>query len=117
MTDDNHFYVQISDSATVRKALLGNSKQVIGLLKRFEHLKLIRKKKTEELLKLRKSNKEITVLINKMKRLLPKSEMRIKIQREKKTPVMTKEAPVPKSELAKLEAELRGIESKINGLG
>jgi len=114
MQKDETFYIQISDSAAVRKALLENSKQVIQLLKRFEQFKLIRAKKMEELLKLRKTNKEVDVLLTKMKKLLPNANMRVKLSREKKAPVPA--APVPKGELEKLESELRDIESKIGGL-
>ncbi len=102
------YFVQIRDTDEVRRKLLGSSKQIIGVLQRYEMLKQTRVIKLEKMSQLRRTNKEINLLIAKLKKEMPKAEMRIST---------TRKAKVDGTEIAELEAELKRIEDKIGMLG
>ncbi|MBW2971425.1 hypothetical protein KY359_00165 [Candidatus Woesearchaeota archaeon] len=115
MTEEQ-FFVQIRDPVDVRRSILGSSKQIIQVLQRYERIKILRVKKLEKIAKLRALNKEINLLVAKLKKEFPEAEMRVRIGKEEKATPRKKGIETRGSELAKLESELRMIEDKIGRL-
>ncbi|MBN1544725.1 hypothetical protein JW898_04655 [Candidatus Woesearchaeota archaeon] len=113
--EDNQYFVQIRDPADVRRSILGSSKQIIQILQRYERIKSLRVKKLEKISQLRGLNKEINLLVAKLKKEFPAAEMRVRIGKEEKVTRKGK-AELKGNELAKLESELRMIEDKIGRL-
>ena len=115
MKNEEALFIQVRDSLTVRRHMLGCSKQVIQLLQRYEQLKNMRIQKIERIAKLRSLANEMTLLMNKLHSSLPQAQTRA----QEKTPkISTKniEPDVSQNDLAKLEAELARIESKLQTL-
>ncbi len=107
MTDQ--YFVNIKDPQDVRRGLLSNSRRIIQILQRYERIKELRIKKVELLSKMRGINKEINLLVTKLKKEMPKAEIRVKNK-----PRDTERAPRRSiNELEKLESELKEIEEKI----
>ncbi|HII72259.1 TPA: hypothetical protein HA265_05895 [Candidatus Woesearchaeota archaeon] len=104
------YFVQIKEPAEVRRKLLANSKQLIQILQRYERIKELRVRKIEKISQLRKLNQEINLLMAKLKKEMPKAEVRIK--QEPRRPDR-QESRLQGNELEKLEAELKRIEDKI----
>ena len=100
------YFVNLKDPEEIRREILGNSKQIIGVLQRYEMLRQTRVQKLEKMSELRKFNKEINLLIAKLKKEMPKAEMRVPARKSK----------LDGTELAELEAELKKIEDKIGML-
>lgn len=109
MTED--FFVHIRDPTDVRRKLLGSSKQLIQILQRYERVKELRIHKLEKISQLRKLNKEINLLFAKLKKEMPKADVRIKTEPRK--PSRNEGSKLSGNELAELEAELKKIENKI----
>lgn len=104
---DSQYFAQIKDPVEVRRTILSSSRQLIGVLQRYERIKSLRVQKLEKISKLRALNKEINLGIAKLKKVFPAVEMRVKVGQE---------APARggRNELKKLEEELKMIEDKIS---
>ena len=87
----------------------GTCIEIIDGRQRYETLKEIRVKKVEAVSRLRKTNKELNLLMAKMRKAMPKADMRIPEKR-----VDTK---FEGDDLAKLESELKKIQQKISMIG
>ena len=125
------FFVGIKDPIGARRAVLESSKDVVQSLQRFEKFTVARKKKREHVEKLKGVVKEAVSLINKLKKNLPTTGLRMApVQKPKPKPEhhkkVVKKAPKPQPKLAlkpkemgeleKLESELGDIESKLGNL-
>ncbi len=110
--EDGQYFVQIKDPLEIRRTLLGNSRQTIQILQRYERIKDLRVKKLEKISKLRGTNREVNLLVAKMKKAFPAADLRIRLDKETK-PSKERKSEVKGDELAKLEHELRRIEEKI----
>jgi len=110
--EDQQYFVQIRDPADVRRGILGSSRQIIQILQRYERIKALRVKKLEKIAKLRALNKEINLLVAKLKKTMPAADFRVRLGKEERGSKKMKEAPKG-DDLNKLEAELRMIEDKI----
>ncbi|MBW3014979.1 hypothetical protein KY330_01000 [Candidatus Woesearchaeota archaeon] len=131
------FYVGVKDPIEIRRTLLESSKEMVHAMQRYERFKEVRKEKIDEVQNLKEIISEIKKLANKLKQLLPETELRIKANKEKvnmlkkksankqkteikKAQVIEKPLVMPKpratSELEKLEAELANIENKLGKL-
>jgi methionyl-tRNA synthetase len=120
MADQNVLFIQVRDPTSIRRTLLGCSKQVIQLLQRYEKLKEMRVKKAELTAKLRSTNKEITLLTIKLNTYLPaaatKTSEKIEKGKRKEPHQKSEQTRIEEThtnDLAKLEAELARIDSKI----
>lgn len=110
------FFVGINSAKDLRKEILESSKGLIMTLKRYEHMKNLRRQKAEYLIELKKIIKEIDFLDSKLKSIFPKTKLRAAPKRkvqEKKTRHTHKKK---KTEMDKLEEQLRKIESKLGSL-
>ena len=105
--EDSQYFAQIKDPIEIRRSILGCSRELIGVLQRYERIKELRVQKIEKVAKLRALNKEINLGIAKLKKVFPAVEMRVKVGEE---------APRRggRNELKKLEDELKMIEDKIS---
>jgi hypothetical protein len=81
--EENQYFVHIRDPVDIRRTILGSSKQIIQVLQRYERIKALRVKKLEKIALLRNLNKEINLLVAKLKKGLPVAEMRVKLKEEK----------------------------------
>lgn len=75
-SNESEYYISLEDPKTFRKDLLGSTKVIIKLLQRYEILKSIRTKKTEVMFKYAKNITEINMLVNKLKRVMPKAKLK-----------------------------------------
>ena len=120
------FFVELKDSAEVRKNLLETLKDILSFLQKFEKFRSKRHEKIENIHKLRTLLRQAHKMMGHLKAKLPqtdlkpynfreasKSEGDIAAKPEEKRP----EAIKPTTELEKLEAELEAIESKLKSLG
>lgn len=117
--DKEIFYVGIKDPTEIRRNLLESTKDVVTFLKSYENFKKVRAEKVEEISKLKATIEDITRLINKLNRELPRTRLRAEPQPEKKAKTVRR-APVPKkprlSDVEKLGKELEEIENKLKTL-
>ena len=115
--EESAFYMAIEDPYDFRRELLGSSKGVIQLLQKHEELKQIRQEKIKLMHEFSNVNSEITMLMNKLKKAIPKTKLR---NIPNKEPVSKKKESVINSkhhpELSNLQRELAEIENKLNGL-
>jgi len=115
------FYVGIKDPRELRRALLESTKDVVVFLKTYDNLKSLRLRKFEETAKLRLILEELSRLVAKLQRELPKTRLRLKPEElpkgKAKSAKQKKAVRVPASEVKKLEMELQDIEEKLKSLG
>ena len=111
--EDSQYFVQIKDPTDMRRSILGSSRQIIEILQRYEKIKALRIKKLEAISRLREQNKEINLIIAKMKKSFPKSGLRVKI---KEQTIPNRKGETSGDDLLKLESELKMIEEKLSGL-
>jgi hypothetical protein len=116
--EDSQYFVHIKSPVDVRRGILGSSRQIIQILQRYERIKSLRVRKIERMALLRALNKEINLLVAKLKRELPAAEMRLRLGKEEKKTKRGREEKEEYAgdELRKLESELRMIEDKIGRL-
>lgn len=114
------FFVGVLEPVQVRRQVLGCSKDVISILKRFERFKELRIEKIENTLKLKKLFEEINFLNNKLKQHLPKTKLRALGKEPQIIPqiLVPQRMVVPRdtSTLDKLEQELMELEQKLDRL-
>lgn len=124
------YYVGIEDASDMRKEVLFAAKSLIVSLKKYEQIKTGRRLKIELFSQLKTKIKEINLLLDKLKNLMPETKIRhipmkkrvaakekVKIAQAKKAPVKDQERQVVKqqeNEIDKLEKELRMIEKKLH---
>lgn len=135
------FYVGIKDPIEIRRSILESSKEIVQLLQDFEKFKELREQKAQLKEMLKKDIHSMSGLIKKLRVVLPKTELRVRLEQEH---IIPGEEPVEKkskgkkgkaekekagkapkkfveprkavTELDKLEEELKKIESKLGSL-
>ncbi len=124
--DHQDLFVVVNSPVEIRKGILESSREMIQSLQRYEKFKMIRADKHHEIAKMRELTKDIVKDIAKLRNMLPKDvkPKHVKkpvVKKVVKTPVKKKPVPPPKpkrkTELDKLEDELKDIESKLGSLG
>ncbi|MFW5745960.1 MAG: hypothetical protein ACOCWQ_00225 [Nanoarchaeota archaeon] len=124
---DEPFYIGVHNPKDLRRNVLETSKDVISILKQYEYIKQVRKEKRELMEDLDGVMKEIRTSMNKLKKTLPKTQLRqsvdqgmpfeqaARIEQEQivAESVAQESQKKPLSELDKLEAELHSIEHKL----
>ena len=121
MADQNPLYAGIPNPTVIRRELLMGTKDVIGLLKNVEHVTRIREQKQAVLSDLKRTTEEIIVLNRRFKNALPKAPIKTTPAREVKeksgaaardderNPTVDN-IDALEAELAKIEAELKGLQ-------
>jgi|TARA_B100002003_G_C13810385_1_gene399517 predicted GIY-YIG superfamily endonuclease len=111
------FYVGINDPAEIRKELLSCSKDIIGVLKNYDRVNLVREEKVEKIISLKKVLSELKRLSNMLKEKLPSDKVRAKtvVKKKVKKGDVKKTAPENK-QISRLENELNEIESRLNNM-
>ena len=109
------FYVGVSQPTEMRRNVLEAMKDTILVLKTYERISQKRTAKVEKILKLKTVVGEIDLLLNAVKRRLPKTRVRAQTA-EDQTP-RAKTRTVPRlGEIERLEQELGSIEEKLGKL-
>lgn len=125
------YFVGIEGPSILRKELLGIARGSIVSLKKYEKIKTNRVEKVEQLAILRGHVREINVLVNQLRNLLPETKIRqipvpakqkkpepepvTKAETQKQKKSVPKAEPVKQyTELDKLERELSLIEKKLS---
>ncbi len=107
------FFVNINDPASIRRNLLESSKMVIGVFKRYEAFDVIRKKKLLKMNQLKDLVNIIKISTNEMRRIVPK----VKLKKKKKVQKDIKVMPgMTESQLDRMEMELADIENELGKL-
>ena len=109
---EESFFVGIEDSAEVRREVLEASRRVVEIMQRYERFKTTRKKKMDEIEKLKNVLFDIDKLNTKLKSVLPKTSIRIPHRIEKKVIMPVEEG----KHLESLDNDLREIEDKLSAL-
>lgn len=112
---EEQFFVRIRDPLDMRRNILGSSKQIIQILQRYERIKELRVNKLEKISQLKSLNKEMNLMIAKLKKEFPEAGFRISLGQEDQKPDVNK-SRISGDELYQLEAELKQIESKLGNL-
>ncbi len=128
------FYVGVQDPTEVRRNVLESYRDAVHFLQQHGKLKALRAQKAQALEELRADVRELKKLVLKMKRVMPKTKLRVKLNeehQEAKAPAEKKAEEKPKkkekkkrhekqprpakdgSELEQLESELSEIEHKL----
>jgi uncharacterized protein YfkK (UPF0435 family) len=111
------FYVGLKDPTEVRRNLLEASRDIVVFLKTYENFKRVRVQKIQEIEKLKLSIQEVTRILNKLRRELPKTRLREKpeevIKKGGKRKIMVPRKATAENEIERLESELSAIESKL----
>lgn len=118
------YFIGINNPVELRKHILEPTREVIQFLQNYEQFQKTKEEKTHALLQLKDNLKAIKTEVNKLKRLLPKSKLKIEkpskkpkeeLKEEQKLPAKPEPPPIP-AELAALEKELGEIEEKLGTL-
>lgn len=113
--EESQYFVQIKDPTDMRRSILGSSRQIIEILQRYERIKTLRVKKLEALSSLKALNKEINLIVAKLKKAFPKADFRVKVEKGGVS-ISRVTGEHPGDDLGKLESELKMIEEKLSGL-
>lgn len=120
--EENPLFVGISEGNELRRNILECSKDILESLKEHEKFKAVREEKIKLIHQFKGEIKEISKLINTLRKNLPKvkdvgiKKAEVKRVKEEKPKAVKVEEPKGKSELERLEAELDEIESKLDSL-
>ena len=103
--EDKAFYIGIYDPIDVRRNILETSKEIVKSMQSYESLVKIREEKLLVYKKMKKTMKELNLLIGKLKERLPQTHIR-KVSGKKKF----------SSELDRLENEIKKVENTLTSL-
>ncbi len=114
MANEESMYVGLIDPVDLRKDLLNSSKIIISSLRKYEAFQQLRAEKETRVSELRKSVREINILIKRLKQMLPETAAG---PADISVPEMRSEAIIgEKTKLADLEDELAKVEEKLMGM-
>jgi methionyl-tRNA synthetase len=134
---NNTLYMGIRNPVAIRKLILENARDMVHMLQMYEKFKLIREEKNEAIKLLKKEVTQLNTLITRLKKHLPKTNIKIKKEPKQKkeqketTQTKTEQIPLPNTptkiptpeppkieldDIDALEAELKEIEDKLNFL-
>ncbi|MFW6450364.1 MAG: hypothetical protein ACOCZ6_04890 [Nanoarchaeota archaeon] len=128
MSNEHTFFVRLSNVNQVRKELLGLSKSVISLLKRFQYIKKLREEKKKKIAELSSLFNEVAELTGSLNFEIPdlsletgeeNTEKNEKAQEEavkNEGSEKSEESSGYENELKKIEESAADIEKKINEL-
>ncbi|MCK4589311.1 MAG: hypothetical protein KAT77_02630 [Nanoarchaeota archaeon] len=78
------FFVGVQDPLEVRRNILETSKEMVQFLQQHEKLKTLRNEKQEAIKRLREDVRQLKLYINKLRKALPKTKLRIHLHQEHK---------------------------------
>ncbi|MFT4303407.1 MAG: hypothetical protein ACMXYG_02500 [Candidatus Woesearchaeota archaeon] len=111
--EESAFYMAIENPRDFRRELLGTNKMIIQLLQKYENIKRIREQKINLIYEYNSLNKEINSLIHRLKKYVPKTNLR---NISDKTIKINSEKQEPNTDIKKLHDELAEIEAKLGKL-
>ncbi len=120
--EDTNLFVKFEDPISFRKAILEASKEILISLQDYENFKAIKQQKAELIAKLKEQIAEINVLLNELRKNLPKTgAIKAKVKATFKPaakPVVIKTvAKAESNELKNIEQQLADIEAQLSNLG
>jgi len=124
------YYVGIQEPVEIRRSLLESSRELLQFLQRYEKFKAVRNEKRESVALLKAQMRDVSSLLNDLKKVLPTTTLRAqdrnetpKISKKKEEPVKIIIPPAPTipqehpdDDVDKLQKELNDIENKLNTL-
>ncbi|MFW5991171.1 MAG: hypothetical protein ACOCQX_02990 [Candidatus Nanoarchaeia archaeon] len=128
MSNEHTFFVRLSNANQVRKELLGLSKSVISLLKRFQYIKNLREEKKKKIAELSSLFNEVAELTGSLNFEIPDLSLETGEENTEKNEKAqekavknegsekSKESSGYEDELKKIEESAADIEKKINEL-
>ena len=108
---ENSYFVKINDPKGSRRIALESNRDILKILQSNEDFKKIKHKKMLLLNNFKKNTDEIRMLIDNLKKTLPKANIK-----EVKKSFATETAEKPHTEVNKLQQELADIEEKLSNL-
>ncbi|MEK6874995.1 MAG: hypothetical protein AABX52_04575 [Nanoarchaeota archaeon] len=119
--EQNPLYVGVPNPSLIRREILLSIKEIIGSLKSYDQIGLLRQEKHELTNEYKRIAEEIIVLNKRLKNAMPKAPLKAapatqvkKIIEDRRATAQQKTEPdkvtVLETELAKIEAELKGLE-------
>lgn len=76
------YYVGVQDPVEVRRNVLEVSRDMVQFLQQYQKLTALRNEKQEAIVHLRSDVEQLKRLINKLRKVLPKTKLRIKLHEE-----------------------------------
>ncbi len=135
---DPEYMVQVSEPSMLRKDLLESVREVIIFMQGYEKFRAIQEEKVKTFTALRADIKELVEMVDQLKRLVPKGNLKPIKEEETKAAAPAKVAapertakvaverpipivrnapePTPKNELDELEEQLQDIEGQLKGM-
>lgn len=130
MADENIFYVGVKNPVELRRSLLEASKDVLELMKRYDHIMELKQKRLQKVNQLKDISRDITKQCSKLRLALPsvdsvakESEKHIRVTGKQMKPEQKEVMKIREkdtfaqsrtvSEVKKLERELMDIENKL----
>ncbi len=124
--EEQLYYVGISQPDSVRREIWGCTHDLVQFLEVYEKFKRLRDEKTKEIDLLRKNVAELKTLMNRLRRIFPKSKLKAAGAESKQRPKaaqLPEAAPAqpkplkgPAGQLQQLEQELAELEKKLGTL-
>ncbi|MFW6230413.1 MAG: hypothetical protein ACOC32_00115 [Nanoarchaeota archaeon] len=78
----NVFFVGIQETKDLKRAIIEATRDSVVFLQKYENFLKIRKEKNEAITLLKKTVKEITSMVNQLKKQLPESEIHRRLSKE-----------------------------------
>ncbi|MFH2019835.1 MAG: hypothetical protein ABIJ34_00320 [archaeon] len=109
---DKTLFVGVYEPVDVRRNILEASKEIVGTLQTHEKLENLRKQKLVAYQQMKDLVSELDLLVGRLKKALPRSDMRKAIEKPQAAPVSTdRNSP---AEMRKLEEQLKKIEKEFS---
>jgi hypothetical protein len=113
MADEEPLYVGLVDPVDLRKDILNSSRIIISSLRKYEAFQQLRTEKEKKIIELRKSLREINILVKRIKQMMPKSALKQMPMQSPAPSTPSEEIIGEKTRLAELEDELAKVEEKL----
>lgn len=110
MTKETGYFVKVNDPKGSRRIALESTRDILKVLQSNEDFKKVKHKKMLLLNHFKKNTDEIKVLIDNLRKMLPKAKIEVK------KPFVEEAMEMPYTEVNKLEKELADIEEKLSSL-
>lgn len=120
--EESPLFVGITSGNELKMSMLECSKNILESLKDYESFQNLRDEKINLINQFKNDVKEVSRLINALKRSLPKvngmeiKKPEVRKAKEEKQKDSEEKRPMIKTELERLEEELNALENKINSL-
>lgn len=130
---EDPYFIGLDNPIELRKNILEPTREVIQFLQSYEEFKKLKEEKTNSIIRLKDDLRLIKASVNRLRKLLPKSKIKVEKEQKKAKEIQKKElvekssfepivskvktiSPKHTSELNTLEKELGEIESQLGNL-